>query len=65
MILPAILIRSDFLYIPFLDQTIDLVRRIGEEMLTKEANSLMVGSSSAIMISMQKVSTAVRLASRF
>ena len=55
----------DLLHIALADQAVDLIRGVGGRDIDEAGNSLMVGWPRALMISMQKVSTVVRLASRF
>lgn len=64
MVFPAVIGRLDLADISLLDQAVDLVGGVGREMRMKVANSLTVGLPSAWMVSMQKVSTVVKLASR-
>ena len=60
MVLPLVLLRLFLAHIAFLDQIVDLICGVGGEIPTKLENSLTVGRPSAMMISMQKVSTVVR-----
>ena len=64
MILPLVIGRLLLGNVALLDEAVDLIGGIGGEMFTKLENSAMVGCPRALMISMQKVSTVVRLASR-